>query len=145
MMILPAYLWTEESPQTKDHLDRQLLSVNDQHLFLMSDLLYNIYSCVILYKTTCQICNICIHKERIVFVVDTFTNSASSRSRFPDILVTHSSATLVARTAFLETPHSGDPQKTTCFLAFVYSQNRRSSFALFHQKVGCAIKTSDKM
>ena len=54
-MILPAYLWTEESPWTKDHLDRQLLSVNDQHLFLMSDLLYNIYSCVILYKTKCQV------------------------------------------------------------------------------------------
>ena len=50
-----AYLWTEVSPLTKDHLDRQLLSVNDQHLFLMSDLLNNVYSCVILYKTTCQV------------------------------------------------------------------------------------------
>ena len=38
--------------------------------------------------------------------VSTFTNSACSRSRFPDILVTYSSPALVARTAFLETPHS---------------------------------------
>ena len=135
-----AYHQTEEYPQSKEPLPYQLLSVNGQHLFLIPDLLYKINDGIILYESTIQLTfkQHFYTMERIVFVFNTFTNSAGSRPWFHDILVTHSSPTHVARSAFLKISHTRDSQIFACFFAFIYGQHRSSSFALLRQNISCA-------